>query len=55
MQEQATGGESCFVVGRHEERAERVRVAVSIAQIAWLDGDAFGFFAVNEAPIAELF
>jgi uncharacterized protein (DUF58 family) len=41
-------------VGRHDKIEEMRRVAVAIAQAAWRNGDAFGFFGANESPRAAL-
>ena len=41
-------------VGRHDKVEEMRRVAVAIAQAAWRNGDAFGFFGANESPRAAL-
>lgn len=41
-------------VGRCDKLAELARAAVAIARSAWRNGDAFGFYAADEAPRAEL-
>ena len=41
-------------VGRHDKFAQLQRIAVALARTAWRNGDAFGFYAANDAPRPEL-
>jgi len=41
---------SMSYVGRYDKFDQLRRVAVAIAQTAWRNGDAFGFFAASESP-----
>lgn len=41
-------------VGRYDKLDQLRRVAIAIAQTAWRNGDAFGFFAASEAPVRSL-
>ena len=41
-------------VGRHDKLAQLRRIAVSLAQTAWRNGDAFGFHAAGDTPQAQL-
>lgn len=45
---------SMSYVGRYDRREQLRRAAVAIAQTAWRNGDAFGFFAAGEAPVRSL-
>ena len=41
-------------VGRHDKLDQLRRIAVALAQTAWRNGDAFGFFAASETPERSL-
>jgi uncharacterized protein (DUF58 family) len=41
-------------IGSHDKMAQVRRIAVALARSAWRNGDAFGFYAANERPRAEL-
>jgi uncharacterized protein (DUF58 family) len=45
---------SMSYVGRHDRREQLRRIAVAIAQTAWRNGDAFGFFAASGTPERSL-
>ncbi|HKE47235.1 MAG TPA: DUF58 domain-containing protein [Rhodanobacteraceae bacterium] len=41
-------------VGRYDKLEQLRRIAVALAQTAWRNGDAFGFYAAGEAPEKRL-
>jgi uncharacterized protein (DUF58 family) len=41
-------------VGHHDKVDQLRRIAVALARSAWRNGDAFGFYAANEAPQPSL-
>ena len=45
---------SMSYVGRYDKLDQLRRVAVAVAQTAWRNGDAFGFFAAGESPVRSL-
>jgi uncharacterized protein (DUF58 family) len=46
----ADASASMSYVGRYDRREQLRRIGVAIAQTAWRNGDAFGFFAAGEKP-----
>jgi uncharacterized protein (DUF58 family) len=41
-------------VGSHDKMVQVQRIAAALARSAWRNGDAFGFYAANEEPRADL-
>ena len=41
-------------VGRHDKLEQLRRISMSLAQTAWRNGDAFGFYTASDTPHAQL-